>query len=151
MGSYQSTVAKCQDKSSIEDIPNATINPDSANPNAMAPTIPRGPTGNIGAMPQFSRPETFEEKLYRKFKAEPLVPIGCLTTAYFLGSGIKSFYNRDAKKSQTMMRLRVGSQFATLMIFVGYAGMNAFTLDLAPGMASPTDQMGGVKKKDDDE
>lgn len=79
------------------------------------------------------------------------MPIGCLTTAYFLGSGIKSFYNRDAKKSQTMMRLRVGSQFATLMIFVGYAGMNAFTLDLAPGMASPTDQMGGVKKKDDDE
>lgn len=79
------------------------------------------------------------------------MPIGCLTTAYFLGSGIKSFYNRDAKKSQTMMRLRVGSQFATLMIFVGYAGMNAFTLDFAPGMASPTDQMGGVKKKDDDE
>ena len=67
-----------------------------------------------------------------QFKAEPLVPIGCLTTAFFLGSGIQSFYNRDPKKSQTMMRLRVGSQFATILIFMGYAGMNAFTWDESP-------------------
>lgn len=102
--------------------------------NARAPIVPLKP------MPQLQRPETFEEKLYRKFKAEPLVPIGCLTTAYFLGSGIKSFYNRDPKKSQTMMRLRVGSQFATLLIFIGYAGMNSFTFDFAPGMAVPSEQ-----------
>ena len=86
-----------------------------------------------------------------QFKAEPLVPIGCLTTAYFLASGIKSFYNRDPKKSQTMMRLRVGSQFATIMIFVGYAGWNAFTLDLAPGMAVPSEQLGGIKRRGDGE
>jgi hypothetical protein len=98
-------------------------------------------------MPQLQRPETFEEKLYRKFKAEPLVPIGCITTAYFLGSGIRSFYNRDPAKSQTMMRLRVASQFATILIFIGYAGMNSFTLQLAPGMAVPSEQgfgAGGV-------
>jgi len=77
---------------------------------------------------------------HTQFKAEPLVPIGCLTTAYFLGSGIKSFYNRDPIKSQSMMRLRVASQFATIMIFIGYAGMNAFTLDFAPGMAVPSEQ-----------
>ena len=41
------------------------------------------------------------------------------------------------------MRLRVGSQFATILIFVGYAGMNAFTFDFAPGMASPSDQFPG--------
>ena len=70
---------------------------------------------------------------FSKFSKEPLVPIGCLTTAYFLGSGIRSFYDRDAAKSQKMMRLRVGAQFATLMIFVGYAGMNAFNMDIAPG------------------
>jgi hypothetical protein len=91
-------------------------------------------------MPQLQRPETFEEKLYRKFKAEPLVPIGCLTTAYFLGSGIHSFYQRNPAKSQTMMRLRVASQFATILIFIGYAGMNSFTLQLAPGMAVPSEQ-----------
>lgn len=95
-------------------------------------------------MPQLQRPETFEEKLYRKFKSEPLVPIGCLTTAYFLGSGIRSFYNRDPAKSQTMMRLRVASQFATLLIFIGYAGMNSFTMQLAPGMAVPSEQGFGV-------
>jgi hypothetical protein len=82
----------------------------------------------------------------KQFKAEPLVPIGCLVTAYFLGSGIHSFYNRDPKKSQKMMRLRVGSQFMTIVIFVGYAGMNAFTLEFAPGMASPSDQFPGTGK-----
>ncbi len=74
------------------------------------------------------------------------MPIGCLVTAYFLGSGIHSFYNRDPKKSQKMMRLRVGSQFMTIVIFVGYAGMNAFTLQLAPGMASPSDRFPGIGK-----
>mmetsp|Transcript_12711 Transcript_12711/g.18550 ORF Transcript_12711/g.18550 Transcript_12711/m.18550 type:complete len:142 (+) Transcript_12711:99-524(+) len=85
------------------------------------------------AMPIYSRPETFEEKLYRKVSKEPLIPIGCLTTAFFLGSGIRSFYDRDAIRSQKMMRLRVGAQFGTLMIFIGYAGMNAFNLDISPG------------------
>ena len=50
-----------------------------------------------------------------------------------------------------MMRLRVASQFATLMIFIGYAGMNAFTFDLAPGMAVPSEQGYGGKSKDREE
>ena len=56
-----------------------------------------------------------------------------MTTAYFLGSGIKSFYNRNASRSQKMMRLRVGAQFATIMIFIGYAGKEAFDLSIMPG------------------
>eukprot|EP00581_Thalassiosira_minuscula_P016906 CAMPEP_0183711922 /NCGR_PEP_ID=MMETSP0737-20130205/7253_1 /TAXON_ID=385413 /ORGANISM="Thalassiosira miniscula, Strain CCMP1093" /LENGTH=154 /DNA_ID=CAMNT_0025940493 /DNA_START=103 /DNA_END=567 /DNA_ORIENTATION=- len=123
--------------------PGGTANPPLTPENAAAPIVPPKP------MPQLMRPETFEEKLYRKFKAEPLVPIGCLTTAYFLASGIKSFYNRDPAKSQTMMRLRVGSQFATIMIFIGYAGMNAFTFDFAPGMAVPSEQFPESKSKGD--
>ena len=79
------------------------------------------------------------------------MPIGCLTTAYFLGSGIRSFYNRDAAQSQKMMRLRVGAQFATILIFVGYAGVKSFTFDFAPGMASPTDQLVGAGKGGDAE
>mmetsp|Transcript_19 Transcript_19/g.29 ORF Transcript_19/g.29 Transcript_19/m.29 type:complete len:121 (+) Transcript_19:55-417(+) len=82
--------------------------------------------------PQLRRIETFEQKLYRKFSQQPLVPIGCLVTAYFLGTGIKSFYNRDASRSQKMMRLRVGAQFATLIIFVGYYGLSEFDLTPAP-------------------
>eukprot|EP00553_Chaetoceros_curvisetus_P000103 CAMPEP_0204624898 /NCGR_PEP_ID=MMETSP0717-20131115/10661_1 /ASSEMBLY_ACC=CAM_ASM_000666 /TAXON_ID=230516 /ORGANISM="Chaetoceros curvisetus" /LENGTH=135 /DNA_ID=CAMNT_0051640447 /DNA_START=115 /DNA_END=522 /DNA_ORIENTATION=- len=87
----------------------------------------------IAEIPTYKAPETFDEKLYRKFSKEPLVPIGCLTTAYFLASGIRSFYDRDAIKSQKMMRLRVGAQFGTLLIFIGYAGLNAINFDVAPG------------------
>jgi hypothetical protein len=68
-----------------------------------------------------------------QFSKEPLIPIGCLTTAYFLGSGIRSFYNRDSIRSQKMMRLRVGAQLGTLLIFIGYAGINSFNLEIAPG------------------
>lgn len=39
----------------------------------------------------------------------------------------------------------MGSQFATLLIFIGYAGMNAFTFDFAPGMAVPSEQGYGGK------
>lgn len=69
----------------------------------------------------------------QQFSKEPLVPIGCITTAYFLGSGIRSFYDRDASRSQTMMRARVGAQFATLLVFIGYAGLDAINFDIAPG------------------
>jgi hypothetical protein len=68
-----------------------------------------------------------------KFSKEPLIPIGCVTTAYFLGSGIRSFYDRDASRSQKMMRARVGAQFATLLIFMGYAGMESINFAIAPG------------------
>jgi hypothetical protein len=34
-------------------------------------------------------------KIGKLFKAIPLEPIGCLVTAYFLGSGIHSFYNHE--------------------------------------------------------
>ena len=53
-------------------------------------------------------------------------------TAYFLGSGIKSFYQRDSARSQKMMRARVGAQFATLLTFVAYMGASNFDLTMAP-------------------
>lgn len=147
MGAQHSMQSTACESPSKDDFTSSTFESDgtidqSLTPkNAAAPIVPPRP------MPQLMRPETFEEKLYRKFKAEPLVPIGCITTAYFLGSGIKSFYNRDPVKSQTMMRLRVGSQFATILIFMGYAGWNSFTFDFAPGMAVPSEQFPGGKGK----
>jgi hypothetical protein len=47
-----------------------------------------------------------------------------------------------------MMRLRVGSQFATILVFIGYMGINSFTFEMAPGMAVPSEQQGGVKRGD---
>mmetsp|Transcript_37896 Transcript_37896/g.55849 ORF Transcript_37896/g.55849 Transcript_37896/m.55849 type:complete len:128 (+) Transcript_37896:143-526(+) len=75
----------------------------------------------LADMPMY-RQETFEEKLYRKVTKEPLVPAGCLITAYFLTSGIRSFMNRDSGRSQLMMRCRVGAQFLTIAAFCAYAG-----------------------------
>jgi len=75
---------------------------------------------------------TVEDKIYAKFKKEPLVPIGCAATAYFLVSGIKSFQNQDPRRGQKMMRLRVGAQFATLAMFVFYVGLDNINFEIAP-------------------
>jgi len=75
---------------------------------------------------------TIEEKVWAKFKKEPLVPIGCAATAYFLASGIKSFQNRDPRRGQKMMRLRVGAQFATLAMFMFYVGIDNINFEIAP-------------------
>lgn len=60
------------------------------------------------------------------------MPIGCAATAYFLASGIKSFRDRDPVKSQRMMKARVMAQFATLMCFIGYLGVENLDFRIAP-------------------
>merc|ERR1719491_1649531 len=99
--SHHKSTASCDAAASSSSINSASALEPGANVDESK--MPRGDSPTLvplrPAMPVLSRPETFEEKLYRKFMAEPLVPIGCLTTAYFLGSGIQSFYNRDPKKS----------------------------------------------------
>lgn len=109
--------------------------------------------------PQMRRPQSFDEKMYDKvniykrslfaedlglneslfvsfptlqFMKQPLVPIGCAATAYFLASGINSFQKRDPRRAQKMMRARVGAQFATLAIFMYYVGMDNINFDVAP-------------------
>mmetsp|Transcript_13846 Transcript_13846/g.18074 ORF Transcript_13846/g.18074 Transcript_13846/m.18074 type:complete len:144 (+) Transcript_13846:131-562(+) len=82
--------------------------------------------------PKPKKREALEDKLWRKFSNEPLVPIGCGVTAYFLVSGLKSFRDRDPFKSQRMMRNRVAAQFATLLAFVGYIGLENADFRLGP-------------------
>lgn len=87
----------------------------------------------VEAPPPMHRQMTFEEKLYAKFRKEPLVPIGCAATVYFLVSGIRSFgNNRDPRRAQKMMRFRVGAQFLTLAAFVGYMGLDKVNFEVAP-------------------
>mmetsp|Transcript_100 Transcript_100/g.260 ORF Transcript_100/g.260 Transcript_100/m.260 type:complete len:136 (-) Transcript_100:2181-2588(-) len=85
-----------------------------------------------GSPPPMRRVLTIEEKMWEKVKKEPLVPIGCAATAYFLASGIKSFQNQDPRRGQKMMRLRVGAQFATLAMFVFYVGLDNINFEIAP-------------------
>jgi Hypoxia induced protein conserved region len=64
--------------------------------------------------------------------SQPLVPIGCAATAYFLASGIQSFRNRDPVRSQKMMQARVMAQFVTLLCFIGYVGLDNADFRIAP-------------------
>ena len=84
------------------------------------------------APPKLKQSQSLEQRFYDKFMKQPLVPIGCGMTAYFLASGIRSFKNRDPRRAQKMMRARVGAQFFTLVAFVGYVGLDSFNFEVAP-------------------
>ncbi|XP_030841509.1 HIG1 domain family member 2A, mitochondrial-like [Strongylocentrotus purpuratus] len=64
--------------------------------------------------------EGFREKLIKKLKQNPFVPIGCLATAGALTYGLVMFKRGNTAKSQTMMRARVAAQgFTIAAILVG--------------------------------
>ncbi|XP_076651646.1 HIG1 domain family member 2A, mitochondrial [Halictus rubicundus] len=62
--------------------------------------------------------ETFREKLIRKTKENPLVPLGTVATLSALTIGLWHFYVGNTKMSQYMMRARVGAQGFTLLSIV---------------------------------
>ncbi|XP_055846731.1 HIG1 domain family member 2A, mitochondrial [Episyrphus balteatus] len=64
------------------------------------------------------RPETTREKMLRKMKSNPVVPIGCLATAGALGYGLYNFRTGNRKMSQMMMRTRIGAQAFTLVALI---------------------------------
>ncbi|XP_015519977.1 HIG1 domain family member 2A, mitochondrial [Neodiprion pinetum] len=68
-------------------------------------------------------PETFTQKLNRKFRENPLVPIGCFLTTAALSYGLYSFKTGNREMSQYMMRARVVAQGLTVVAFV--LGMGA--------------------------
>ncbi len=55
-------------------------------------------------------PETGSEKLKRKIREAPFVPIGALGTVVFLGAGLRAFQRGQSGKSQLMMRGRILAQ-----------------------------------------
>ncbi|KAK0161212.1 hypothetical protein PV327_009707 [Microctonus hyperodae] len=62
--------------------------------------------------------ETAMERMKRKFKEAPLVPIGCLVTVSVLTYGLISFKRGDKQMSQYMMRARVTAQGFTIAVAV---------------------------------
>ncbi|CAH1399014.1 unnamed protein product [Nezara viridula] len=63
--------------------------------------------------------ETGTEKLVRKFKENPLVPIGALATTACLSYGLYCFRRGERRMSQIMMRARVAAQGFTVLAIVG--------------------------------
>ncbi|KAM9310124.1 HIG1 domain family member 2A, mitochondrial [Pholidichthys leucotaenia] len=87
-----------------------------------------------GAVPfDFSRPpaiegfspsprvkeETFKEKFMRKTKANPFVPVGCLTTVGVLVYGLCAFQQGKTRRSQLLMRGRILAQGFTVVAIIG--------------------------------
>ncbi|GMH91043.1 hypothetical protein TrVE_jg1010 [Triparma verrucosa] len=72
------------------------------------------------------RAESSWDKFVRKSTDQPLVPIGSLITLGFLTSGLKSFVDGKAMRSQQMMRGRVLAQGVTVVAILGYAAANGF-------------------------
>jgi len=64
--------------------------------------------------------ETGKERLIRKVKQNPFIPIGAFGTAGCLMFGLVSFVRKDSAKSQTLMRGRIAAQgFTVFAVCVG--------------------------------
>ncbi|XP_076759634.1 HIG1 domain family member 2A, mitochondrial [Xylocopa sonorina] len=65
--------------------------------------------------------ETLGQKLLRKCKQNPAVPLGTMATVAALTCGLWNFYKGDSLMSQYMMRARVAAQsFTLLSMAVGF-------------------------------
>ena len=60
--------------------------------------------------------ETFKEKIVRKSKEQPLVPLGALATLSCLGMGLFNLYKGDKSRQQFFMRGRVAAQGFTIAV-----------------------------------
>ena len=69
--------------------------------------------------------ESFFDKGMRKFKAEPMVPLGALLTTVFLIAGLSAFKQGKIKQSQKMMRARVLAQ-GFCFFAMGLAAISGF-------------------------
>ncbi|KAI8789392.1 HIG1 domain family member 2A [Biomphalaria glabrata] len=68
----------------------------------------------------FYEQEGLKEKLIRKTKENPFVPLGVIFTTVVLAIGVSTMRSGDGRKAQLMMRLRVGGQaFAVLALLAG--------------------------------
>uniref|UniRef100_A0A8C4W2R4 HIG1 domain-containing protein n=1 Tax=Gopherus evgoodei TaxID=1825980 RepID=A0A8C4W2R4_9SAUR len=90
---------------------------------------PLGPDPPLTPSPSSSSsPPGFRDKFLRKSRENPLVPIGCLSTAGALTYGLICFQKGNTRQSQLMMRARVlaqGFTIAAIMVGVVATAMKA--------------------------
>ncbi|XP_052865438.1 HIG1 domain family member 2A, mitochondrial [Anopheles cruzii] len=67
--------------------------------------------------------ETPKEKMARKLKENPLVPVGCAATLMALGFGLWNFRRGRSTMSQYMMRARILAQGFTVVALIMGAGV----------------------------
>lgn len=78
---------------------------------------------------EFDFPTPAQEGIMEKFKRKsvenPFVPIGCLGTGLVLSYGLWCFRTGQTKKSQIMMRARIGAQGFTVAALIIGLGLSA--------------------------
>lgn len=78
---------------------------------------------------EFDFPTPVQEGIMEKFKRKsaenPFVPLGCLVTGLVLSYGLWCFRTGQTKKSQIMMRARIGAQGFTVAALIIGLGMSA--------------------------
>jgi len=77
----------------------------------------------------FFQQEGVKEKMIRKTKENPFVPIGCLFTAAVLVRGLWTLKSGETKKTQLFMRLRIAGQAFAVAAMVGGALYNVKKLN----------------------
>jgi hypothetical protein len=91
-------------------------------PSQATTTIPDDASPPPGYVPSSMGDEFFEEsraqKLFRKIKQEPLVPLGCLATCYALYQASKSIRVGNPTRTNKMFRARIYAQGFTLAAIV---------------------------------
>jgi hypothetical protein len=83
------------------------------------------------------------QSFMEKCKAEPLVPLGALTTALVLCGGLYSLKKGDMKWQQRFMKARVVAQFGTVMAMFGYGAIGGeidWSRFLGMGSSAPPSQ-----------
>ena len=71
----------------------------------------------------------------RKFKENPLIPIGGLVTIGFLTNGLFKFGRKDSAGSQVMMRGRIVAQGFTVVALMSGRVSNGFFRTYNNGLA----------------
>ena len=65
-----------------------------------------------------SPPESRKQRVWRKMKYNPFVPLGCGLTVAALAFGLFNFVKGDQRKSNLMMRARVAAQGFTIFVMM---------------------------------
>lgn len=106
---------------------------------------------NQPPFPPEDEEETFTDKLIRKCKKEPLVPIGVIATTGFLIAGLGSFHTGNKVQAQMMMRGRLAAQLFTVVAMAGGAYMGLRPQVGPKSMEEKLNQMEKEKRDYDDE